>query len=92
MPNIKSAKKRLRQNVVRKIRNLAIKRAMRGQLRKVREAAAAGDVERAETEFRVAAKKLDRAGARNIIHPNAASRLKSRLSARIKAAKQAASS
>jgi len=88
MPNTKSAIKRLRQNVVRRARNRSIKRAIRTQCRKVREAVMAGDVERAETEFRLAAKGLDRAGARNIVHRNAAARIKSRLSARIKAIKQ----
>ena len=89
MPNTKSAKKRFRQDVVRKQHNLAIKREMRNQIRKVRDAVKAGNVEQAETEFRLAAKKLDRAGARNIIHRNAAARVKSRLSAKIKAVKQA---
>ena len=89
MPNTKSAEKRLRQNAVRRARNRSVKRAVRTQCRKVREAVLAGDVERAETEFRVAAKRLDQAGAKNIIHPNSAARIKSRLSARIKAVKQA---
>jgi len=88
MPNTKSAKKRLRQNLKRRARNRMVKRALRTQCRKVREAVKAGDVQRAEAEFRLAARKLDRAGARRIIHPNAAARLKSRLSARIKALKQ----
>ncbi len=89
MPTITSAKKRLRQNVVRRERNRTIKRALRTQCRKVREAVEAGDAEQAEVEFRAAVKRLDRAGARNIIHRNAAARTKSRLSARIKALKQA---
>ena len=63
------------------------KSAMRGQIRKVREAVEAGDVETAEAAFRDAAKKIDRAGARNIIHKNAAARTKSRLQKLIKAAK-----
>ena len=88
MPNIKSAKKRLRQNIVRRARNRATRSAVRTQCRKVGEAIAGGDAERAEAEFRLAAKKLDRAGARNIIHPNAAARVKSRLSVKIKALKQ----
>jgi len=90
MPNIKSAKKRLRQNEARRMHNLSTKRSIRTQVRKVREAVKAGDVEAAETEFRLAKKKLDRAGARNLIHRNAAARLKSRLSAKIKAIKQEA--
>jgi small subunit ribosomal protein S20 len=88
MPNTQSAKKRLRQDVVRKERNLAIKREMRTQIRKVRDAVKAGNVEQAETEFQIATKKLDRAGARNILHRNAAARIKSRLSASVKAIKQ----
>jgi small subunit ribosomal protein S20 len=88
MPNTKSAKKRLRQNIVRRMRNRMAKSAMRSQLRKVREAAEAGDVEKAEQEYRLVAKKLDRAGARNIIHPNKAARTKSRLQKLIKGAKQ----
>ena len=88
MPNTKSAEKRLRQNIVRRARNRSIKRTVRTQCRKVREAITAGDVERAEAEFRLAAKHLDRAGGKNLIHPNAAARIKSRLSAKIKAAKQ----
>ena len=89
MPNTKSATKRLRQNEVRRARNLSTKRAVRTQVRKVREAIKAGDPELAETEFRLATKKLDRAGARNIIHRNAAARVKSRLSATINSIKQA---
>jgi len=89
MPNIKSTEKRLRQNIARRERNRSIKRAVRTQCRKVREAVKAGDVETAEAEFRLAAKRLDRAGARNIIHRNAVARTKSRLSAKVKAIKQA---
>lgn len=88
MPNTKTAKKRLRQNVVHRLRNRSIKRAIRSQCRKVREAVDAQDPDRAESEFRLAAKRLDRAGAKNIIHRNAAARMKSRLSAKIKALKQ----
>jgi len=88
MPNTVSAKKRLRQNIARRQRNRSIKRAIRTQCRKVREAVEAGDAETAEVEFRLATKKLDRAGARNIIHRNAAARTKSRLSAKIKALKE----
>jgi small subunit ribosomal protein S20 len=89
MPNTKSAQKRLRQNVERRARNRSLRSDVRTQCRKVREAIKAADVDQAETEFRVAVKKLDRAGSRNIIHRNAAARLKSRMSAKIKALKQA---
>jgi len=89
MPNSNSAKKRLRQNHTRRSINRSFKSAMRTQLRKVREAVQAGDAETAEQEFHLAAKKLDQAGARNIIHANKAARTKSRLQKAIKAVKSA---
>ncbi len=87
MPTTKSAAKRLRQNMDQRARNRSVKRELRTLCSKVREAVLAGDAAKAETQFKLAAKKLDRAGARKIIHPNAAARLKSRLSAQIRAAK-----
>jgi len=87
MPNSLSAKKRLRQNLKRRAHNRSVKSSLRTQIRKVREAAAAGEIEKAQTEFRIAAKSLDRAGAHRVIHPNKAARMKSRLSKHIKAAK-----
>lgn len=88
MPNSVSAKKRLRQSLVRRNRNRAAKSVLKNQVRKVREALAAGNVEAAETEFRLAAKKLDQAAAKGVVHANLSSRVKSRLSAAIKGAKQ----
>lgn len=90
MPNSPSASKRLRQNKVRQARNKAIKTAVKTQLKKVLAAAQAGEVEKAETEYKLAAKKLDRAGAKGVIHKNAAGRQKSRLQRAIKAAKASA--
>ena len=88
MPNTKSAKKRLRQNVARRNQNRVIKSVIRTNIRKVREAVDRGDVEQSESEFRETAKKLDQAVARNVIHRNKAARLKSRLQHHIKTAKQ----
>lgn len=89
MPNTTSAKKRLRQNIVRRDHNRSAKSALRTQLRKVREAIDAGDSAKAEVEYRLAAKNLDQAGSRRIIHPNKASRLKSRLAQAIRKTKPA---
>ena len=86
MPNTESSKKRLRQNEKKRVHNKAIKSNMRSTIRKVREAASAGDSEKAQAEFRLAVKKLDRAASRNIIHKNAAARTKSRLSKLVKSA------
>ncbi len=79
MPNTASSKKRLRQNEKLRIRNRAAKSHMRSQIRRFREAVKAGDGEKAQTEFRLAQKKLDRAASDNLIHKNAAARTKSRL-------------
>lgn len=84
MPNSVSAKKRLRQNEKHAARNRTIKSAVRNQVKKVRKLVEAGDVEASEAEFRLAAKRLDRAADRNAIHANLAARTKSRLSQAIK--------
>jgi small subunit ribosomal protein S20 len=89
MPSTKSATKRLRQNVNRRAQNRSLRSDVRTQCRKVSAAIKDANIEQAEAEFRLAAKKLDRAGVRNILHRNAAARLKSRMSAKIKALKQA---
>jgi small subunit ribosomal protein S20 len=90
MPQTKSAKKRLHQNIARRDRNRSVKRSVKTEVRKVLDAVKSGDPGKAEAEFRLAATKLDRAAARKVIHKNAAARTKSRLSAKIKAIKTAA--
>jgi small subunit ribosomal protein S20 len=87
MPNSPSAKKRQRTNEERRVRNRAVKHAVKTQVKKVTAAAAAGKVADGETEMRLAMKKLDQAAAKGVIHKNTAARTKSRLSARLKAAK-----
>jgi small subunit ribosomal protein S20 len=87
MPNTESAKKRQRQALVRRGRNRAAKSVIKTHIRKLREAINAGNIESAETSFRETVKKLDQTAAHGFIHRNSAGRLKSRLSAAIKAAK-----
>ena len=90
MPNTRSGSKRLRQNKVRQARNKAQKSAMKTQVKTVLAAVSAGDFEKADTEYRLAAKKLDRAGAKGVVHRNTAARQKSRLAAAIRKAKTSA--
>lgn len=89
MPNTKSAKKRLKQSLGRRTRNRAVKSTLKTHVRHVRDAVAAADPDKAATDFRMAAKKLDQAAAKGVIHANKAARLKSRLSAAVKAAQAA---
>jgi len=87
MPNTPSAKKRMRQDAARRIRNRSTKSVLRTQVRKIREAIAAKELDKCQDEFKTLVKKLDKAASHNVIHPNRAARTKSRLSAAIKAIK-----
>lgn len=80
MPNTKGAKKRLRQNVVRRDRNRARKTKMRHSLRKFREAVAAKDFDTAKELAQVSVRLLDKAASQGVIHRNKAARIKSRMS------------
>lgn len=90
MANIKSAKKRARQTVVRNARNSAQRSMLRTSIKKVLKALDANDLDGAQAAFAVAQPIIDRFSARNLIHKNKAARHKSRLTARIKALQQAA--
>ena len=87
MPNTKSAKKRHKQSELRRLRRRSAKSSLKTQIKKVREVAAAKDVDKLDVEARAVAAKLDRAAARGLIHRNAAARTKSRLQKLVKAAK-----
>jgi small subunit ribosomal protein S20 len=87
MPNTSSAKKRMRQDADRRLRNRSTKSNLRAQLRKVRTAIAAKKLDESVAEYKTLVAKLDRAAGANVIHANAAARTKSRLSAAIKALK-----
>jgi small subunit ribosomal protein S20 len=75
----KSALKRWRQNERHRERNKPVRSGARGAARKARTAIASGNTDEAQAAVREAAGILDRAAKRRIIHPNAASRNKSRL-------------
>ncbi len=79
MARIKSSIKDIRRSAIRAARNLHVRSTARGDVRKVRQACAAGDVPQAEQQLRAAIQLLDRAASKGIIHRNAAARRKSRL-------------
>lgn len=87
MPNSAGAKKRLRQNKVRRLRNRGTKSRVRGLVKSVRAAISSGDVEASEKAFQTVQKKLDQAASKNVIHANQAARTKARLSKAIKGLK-----
>jgi len=87
LANHVSAIKRARQDIVKRNRNRAQKSTMRTAIKRVHAAIAAGDQDAANAEMKVASSLIARAGRKNIIHKNQASRRISRLNAKIKALK-----
>jgi small subunit ribosomal protein S20 len=85
MPHTKSAKKSLRQDEKRRLRNRAAKKAIRVQIKTF---LGAIEGEKAADELKAAIRRLDKAAAKSVIHPNTAARKKSQL-ARMLAAKAA---
>lgn len=85
MANIKSSIKRAKTSVERNAHNTAIKSAMRTAIKKVEAAIVNNDVTAAKELYIDAAKKLDKAATKGIIHKNAAARQKSRLAQKINA-------
>lgn len=76
MPRLQSAKKAMRKSLAANARNRARRSQLRTALKKVRTAASAKEAQEAYLE---AARMLDRAGRKNLVHRNTASRTKSRL-------------
>jgi small subunit ribosomal protein S20 len=90
MPNNEQAKKRMRQNVVCRLRNRVRKAQIRTYGRKIQEAIAKGDIAAAEANYLTFQKKVDKAAKVHTIHANAAARRKSRMAGAIHKAKAAA--
>ena len=92
MPHLKSAKKRMRQTLKRRENNRAVKKALKKQLKTVFELGndAAANADQLKKEVTAAVKKLDKAAAKRVIHPNAAARKKSQIARLINARKTAA--
>jgi small subunit ribosomal protein S20 len=90
MPHTRSARKNLRKSEKRRLRNRATKRTIKEQLKKVETAAGEGTMEQLRTEYNLAAKKLDKAAAKRVIHPNTAARKKSQLAKMLHKKEQAA--
>lgn len=83
MANIKSQKKRIRTNAKRAERNKAVRSELKTRVKHAN--AAIGTDDSAEAT-RLAIKRIDKAAAKGVIHPNAAARKKSRLMKKVNAA------
>lgn len=85
MANIASAKKRAKQAVVRRERNLSQKTSMRTAIKKVLKAVQSGDKTSAQTCYKEVVKIADKAVNKHLIRANKAARIKSRLNQKVKA-------
>ena len=85
MPNIKSAKKRVKIIEKKTLRNNMIKSGYKSAVRKFEEAIEAGNVEEAKTLFVAATKKIDQACTNGVLVKNTAARKKSRLAKKLNA-------
>lgn len=79
MANIKSAKKRMRQNVIRRLRNRSRKGKMRNEIRTFRKLVEEGQLEEAKARLGTVYSVIDRTASKGSIHSNTAARYKSRL-------------
>ena len=77
MPNIKSAKKRVKVIATKTLQNKMFTSAMKTDIKKYEAAIAAGDMAAAQELYRAAVKKIDVAAAKGIIHKNCAAHKKS---------------
>ena len=83
MAHSRTAKKAIRQNERRRLRNKAANSAMRTQLKKTQQVVTDGDAAAAPAELAKAQKALDKAAKTHRIHPNKAARLKSKLAKKV---------
>lgn len=79
MPNIKSAKKRVRSNATKNDINTLVKSSMRTAIKNVEKTVAANNVEEASKKLNIALQRIDKACNSGLVHKNKAARLKSRL-------------
>jgi small subunit ribosomal protein S20 len=85
MANIKSQIKRITTNEKARQRNVAIRSSVKTAVRKFREAADSGDKTKALDAQRDAAKKLDKAVTKGVLHANQAANKKSAMAKRANA-------
>ena len=79
MPNTSSAKKQVRVNEKKRLRNRSVRSQLKTNITKAEKLISANESESAQKAAVVAVSSLDGAAVKGIIHPNNAARRKSRL-------------
>ena len=90
MANTRSAKKHMRADEKKRIRNLKVRSRVKTLIKKAERSVSSSDVETIEA-VRQACSELDKAASKGVIHKNNAARRKSRLMAKFNKANAAAS-
>ncbi len=83
MPNIKSAMKRVKVNASKRLENQMVRSALKTTIKKAGAAISEGGRELADSEFRLAVSKIDKAVKKGILHKNTAARKKSALALKL---------
>ncbi len=83
MPNIKSAKKRVKVIKTKTLQNQMLKSNLKTIIKKFEAEVISGDKEKASAAFKLAVKRIDQACAKGILHANTASRKKSQLASKL---------
>ena len=84
MPNIKSAKKRVKVIAAKTLQNKALNSSLKTQIKKAN-AAIDSNADNREAAVRAAVKKIDQAAAKGIIHKNNAAHKKAALDKKLRA-------
>jgi small subunit ribosomal protein S20 len=79
MPNIKSAKKRMRSSVKKTEVNTLVSQSMKTAVKKFERTVKEGNKEEASNKLNIALQRIDKAKSSGLVHKNKAARLKSRL-------------
>ena len=79
MANTKSAQKRNRQALKRRVRNQAVRTQVKSAVKKAREALASKDPAKLQEALRAAERTLDKAASKGVLHKKNASRRIARL-------------
>ncbi len=83
MPNIKSAKKRVKVTATKTMQNKIFRTSLKTEMKKYEAALLTGDKAAAEAAYKAAVKKIDKAACRGIIHKNAAAHKKSQFTKKL---------
>lgn len=89
MAHHKDAIKRNKQNAKRRLSNRHYRTRMRNQIKSLRDAIEAGDVEAAKAQLTDTISTIDRVASKGVIHRNQAARRVARLNAAVKGMTQA---